>query len=145
MIDRDKLDELFDALANSALSLLEANGEFYPIGAVIAADRQIRFVQAHEGDEHPESQAVIDDLTKVFKGMVADEGILASAISFDARITSPDIGEAVDAIVTRIRAKDYARDVSIPYHLKTSGLFRKNRLLECGEPSASEGSQDIFI
>ncbi len=145
MLDKDKLDELFDNLIQFALSLLERNGEFFPIGSTVMPNGEIRPVAVYDGDERPESQTVIDQLTVIFQQQ-ADEGtILASAIAFDARIRSSQSGEISDAIVTRIRARDYARDVSLPYRLETKGLFKKTRTLGIGEVSASEGAQDVFL
>ncbi|MFL0357635.1 hypothetical protein ACI5KX_14315 [Erythrobacter sp. GH1-10] len=144
MIDRDKLDELYDSVVQMASSLLEKNGEFFPIGATVGVDGTVTHVGFHNGDEHPESQAVIDGLTAIHKQQAASGEILASAIAFDVRVRSPETGDAVDAVMTRIRAADYARDVVLPYTLRTSGLFKKSRSLEVGQPSASEGEQDVF-
>ena len=139
-----KLDELYSVMVEMAFALLEKNGEFFPIGAVVSLDSAIQHVATYDGDEHPESQMVIDQLTQLFCGQANEGAILASAIAFDARLRSPETGEAVDAIMIRLRAKDYARDVAMPYELRTSGFIRKTREVEAGQASASEGRQDIF-
>jgi hypothetical protein len=144
MVERNKLDELFDVAVSSAFALLEKNGEFFPLGASIAPDGTVGQLAVFDGDEHPESQTVINGLTQAFGQQAAEGAILASAISFDARVRSPETGEAVDAIITRIRAKEYARDIAVPYTLRTKGLFKKVHTVEQGQATASEGQQDIF-
>lgn len=144
MIDKDRLDDLFDHALSSAMALLEKNGEFFPLGASIGSDGQVGLLASYDGDDHPESQTVIDGLTSALRQQASEGAILASAIAFDARVRSPETGEAVDAVITRIRAKDYARDIAVPYQLHTKGLFKKTRSIAQGQATASEGEQDIF-
>ena len=145
MVDREKLDELFGTVTDMAAMLLEKNGEFFPIGAVVRANGDIEHVAIHDGDEQPQSQTVIENLTKLFRDQAAKGIIVASAVGFDATVRSPETGAATDAIVTRITAMGYARDVNLPYSLTVKGLFRKIRTVAQGQPSASEGAQDVFV
>lgn len=144
MIDREKLDELYDTLSQAAFDLLQQNGEFFPIGAVIRGD-DIDLVAFDAGEEHPASQDVIDGLTEVFKGEAARGAISASAIAFDGRVRSQDTGKPTDAVIVRLRAAGYATDVFTPYDLQTRGLFKKTRTLQAGQAGASEGAQDVFV
>lgn len=144
MVDRNKLDELYEKMVDQTFALLEKNGEFFPIGAVVKLDGETRDVITYDGREQPESQTVIDELTQVFQEQALAGEIIASAIAFDARIRSSETGKAVDTIITRIRATGYARDVAMPYLLKTSGIFKKTYAIEGGQASASAGEQDIF-
>ncbi len=62
------LNELLNALLSMAEMLLTKQGEFYPIGAIMLSDGEIRDVGAKiEGDEHPPSQSLIDLLTENFQ------------------------------------------------------------------------------
>jgi len=125
--------------------LLEQNGEFFPLGAVVGQDGEVAHVAVQGEDEHPESQTVIEELTGLFRSRAAEGAILASVVAFDARVRPSADSPPVDAIVCRIRAADYARDVVTPYSISTSGLFRKTRKVDTMVPSASEGRQDVFI
>lgn len=143
-VDNEKLDELFGAAVDMAVFLLEQNGEFFPIGAVVDQDGAVSYVAIESEEDQPESKAVIQELTKLFTERAAEGSILASVIAFDARVRPYPDAAPVDAIVSRIRAPGYARDVITPYSITTSGLFRKKRKVETGPASASEGQQDIF-
>ena len=145
MTDRAKLDELYGAVVDMACKLLEQNGEFIPIGAVLDHDGQVQFVAVDDGDDRPQSQAVIQSLTEVFRAQAAQGTIAASAIALDATVRSPETGAGTDAIVTRIRAPGYTRDVATPYTIETKGFLRKTRTVSTGAASASEGDQDVFF
>ena len=62
------LNELLNALLPMAERLLKKQGEFYPIGAIMLSDGEIRHVGVKiEGDDHPPSQSLIDLLTETFQ------------------------------------------------------------------------------
>ena len=144
MEDRAKLDDFYGTMLDMACMLLEKHGEFIPIGAVLNNDGEIQLVAVDDGDDRPQSQTVIEGLTEVFRSQAAQGEIAASAIALDATVRSPETGVATDAIVTRIRAPGYTRDVATPYTLETKGFLRKTRTVAIGTASASEGDQDVF-
>lgn len=144
MSDKAKLDELFGAVIDMAAFLLEQNGEFFPIGAVLDREGQVTYVAIESEGEQQESQAVIAELTSMLRGRAGEDSIAASAVAFDARVRPSPDAPPVDAVVARIRAPDYARDIVTPYVISTSGLFRKKRKVETSPSTASEGEQDIF-
>lgn len=79
------LDELLNALLPMAEMLLAKHGEFYPIGAIMLSDGEIRHVGAGiEGDDHPPSQSVIDLLTEAFQRDAREGKLRAAAIGYDA-------------------------------------------------------------
>ncbi|MEM8919293.1 MAG: hypothetical protein AAGE37_10580 [Pseudomonadota bacterium] len=143
-ISNDKLDDLFATGQNAAEHLLAENAEFYPIGHIIGSDGEIRMVAVDIGQENPESQIVIDQFEAIFLEQAKAGAILASAVSYDARIQDPQSGEPTDAVITKIRAHGYARNVIVPYEIKTSGIIKKKRELKFGQTLAMEDQNEIF-
>lgn len=116
------LNELLNALLPMAEMLLARQGEFYPIGAIMLSDGEIRHVGAKiEGDDHPPSQALIDLLTENFQKEATNGKLRAAAICYDVLTVPPGkrqkqdalccglehcLGEAVDVFEPYVRAED---------------------------------------
>ena len=93
------LDELLNAILSMAETLLTKNGEFYPIGAMMFSDGEIRYVAAGvEGDEHPASQTLIDIFTENFQKEASEGKLRAAGIGYDALTVPPGKVEKQDAI-----------------------------------------------
>src|SRR5690348_10409947 len=93
------LNELLDALLGMAHTLLEKQGEFYPIGAVMLSDGEIRHVGGQiEGNDHPPSQSLIDLLTETFENQAAKGQLRAAGICYDGLTTPPGKKKKQDAI-----------------------------------------------
>jgi hypothetical protein len=93
------LDELLNALLRMAEMLLAKHGEFYPIGAIVLPDGEVRHVGAKiDGDEHPPSQSLIDLLTEIFKKEAKNGKIRAAGICYDALTVPPGQHRKQDAV-----------------------------------------------
>ena len=143
-IDRAKLDELYGVICDMAFFLLEKNGEFFPIGAVVDASGEIRHVAIYDGEEHPDSNQVIAGLTEHFQQQASDGAILASAIAADVKVRPSPDAAPTDAVLVRLRSSDFARDAVQPYAIETSGIFKKTRKIVQGNPTANAAEQDVF-
>ena len=51
---------------------------------------------------------------------------------------------AEPAIEVRLRAANYSRDVTAPFTLATSGVFRRRRKLTLGEFTTREAANELF-
>jgi len=132
------LGELLNALLPMAKMLLEKQGEFYPIGAIMLSDAEIRHVGAGiEGDEHPLSQSLIDLLTENYKQEAAKGRLRAAGICYDALTIPPGKHLKQDAICCVLEHwSGEAFSVFLPYVKLNSGnlqydqLFASERMLQ---------------
>ena len=137
MTPKDICEELLNSILPHAQALLVKNREFYPIGEVMDADNKVTATAVFNGDEHPDSNAVINDLIKSHRELAANSGIVASGIAWDATITT-ESGKQ-DAVIVSLEHKDgYSVVLVQPYRI---GLFKK---VQFGELLAQEGRHDVF-
>ena len=133
------LEELLNALLPFAQEMLAKHGEFYPIGASMDKTGEISCAAADTGDEQPDSQDVIELLTKGFREEARQGNIRAAAICYDSRIVPPGKTEKVDAIAIRSEHKDGdAIDAYIPYRKGKLGKYKYDDLI------AGRGKRTIF-
>ncbi len=137
---KDDLDELLNMLMPFAQQQLSKYGEFYPFGATMSTEGEIAPVMAAGDDEHPESQELIDTMTKAFRKEAAAGKIRAVGICFDVRIVPPGENEKTDAICIRLEHQSSeAIEVYLPY--------KKGRLrgYKYGELFAGESTPEFFV
>ena len=119
------LNELLNALLPMAERLLKEQGEFYPIGAVMLFDGEIRHIGARiEGDDRPQSQSLIDLLTKTFQKEAAKGNLRAAGISYDVLTVPPGKDQKQDAICCGLEhCFGEVVDVFKPYVRAEDGSF----------------------
>jgi hypothetical protein len=136
---RDEMDSLLEALLSVAQQALEKRGEFYPVGAAVDSDGQIRLVAADVDGEHPESLAVIEGLYAGLGKQAAAGEIRGAAVCADVLITPPGQSNKTDAISVSIEHVDGDPvEVLLPY------ARRRLRGPEYGELFAQAGSRRVF-
>lgn len=110
--------------------LLRQNGEFYPFGAEIDNDGELKNIGHYDGDEFPLSQTKIDELRKYFKKATDNENIRAYAITFNCLAKKDEESEKTDtiAIDCYLRDSEQRTIYYFPYKRITSDK------LEFGEP-----------
>lgn len=117
---------------------MKKHREFYPFAAVILTDDTVELTGSYDGNEHPESKDVINDLIRIHKQLASEGKIKASGIVWNASVASAD-GKPSDAVIVSIEHKDdYSVIVGEPYKI---GLFKK---VTFGSLFAMEGKHDIF-
>ena len=138
MTPKEQCEVLLGKLLPFAESQLKKHGEFYPFAAVLLMDDSVQLTASYDGNEHPESKAVLEDLIQIHKKKASESKIKASGIVWNAGVTSPD-GKPLDAIIVSLEHKDdYSVVVGEPYKI---GLFKK---ITFGSIFAMEGKHDIF-
>ena len=101
-------------------------------------DDSVELTASHDGNEHPEPKAVLEDLKQIHKQLAVDGKIKASGIVWNAGVTLED-GKPTDAIIASLEHKDdYSVIVGTPYKI---GLFKK---VTFGNLFAMQGKHDIF-
>ncbi|MDR2201741.1 MAG: hypothetical protein LBP26_03105 [Clostridiales bacterium] len=109
-----EIEGLFDFQLNTATALLQKNREFYPIAAT-AAGENITPVAVYEGDEHPESAAVIGGLKDILRKTRGEFD--AAAIAYDILVTVD--GKKTSAVCVDLEHKD-----GICFRLITPYVFK---------------------
>jgi hypothetical protein len=137
--ERDDLEALLDPLLDFAKDMLRKSGEFFPFGAVMTTDGDVRLVGADSGSEQPPSQELIDLLVQGMRSQAASGDIKAAGICFDGLVRGQD-GTATDAVVVSLehRAGDSVKTY-LPY---SKGRFTG---LNFGDLSAGPGDHQIFV
>lgn len=87
---QDDFDDLLHTALPFAERSLSERGEFFPFGAVITVDGELRTTAAHLGDEHPQSTDVLEAL---YEATRSDGGALRAA-AFVADVRTAD-GDAI--------------------------------------------------
>jgi hypothetical protein len=136
----EDMNELLGTLLPFAQQTLSKHGEFYPFGASMDSGGQINSVAADDGDEHPESQKLIEMMTRGFRDKATAGTIRAAAICADVRIVPPGQTEKTDAIcVSAEHENGEALDAYLPY--KKGFLGR----LKYGELFAARRTPQFFV
>lgn len=94
----EQSDLLYTHLLMRAKSLLEKNGELYPIAAMMEQNSEIRPVMAYWGEEHPDSQKVIDELSLALTSQAFPQRSAALGLAYDIRLANSKDSQKQDAI-----------------------------------------------
>jgi hypothetical protein len=124
---------LLNAAIEAALPLLEAHGEFYPLGVTISPDGKLNFAAGYDGDDFPSTQAVVDLLLAGFHQGAQDGKYVGTAIAMNIQFVDGD-GALQHAIRVSIEHKeDDPVDCYLPYDRTESGYEYKDIIAELGE------------
>jgi len=135
-IDQTRLDALFTAALEAAIARIEKDGTFFPLVFELRANGVIQNVAVLDTGATEGAQKVIDRLVQVLRPRAAGQTIQAAAIVL--------FRSAEPAIEVRLRAANYSRDVTAPFTLATSGVFRRRRKLTLGEFTTREAANELF-
>jgi len=125
-LDKDDIQELITHSHSMAERLLlRQNGEFYPFGAVIDNNGELKNIGHYDGDEFPLSQTQIDSLRDYFEQEAQSENIRAYAITFDCLAKKDEHSEQTDAIAIECyhRGSGQQAVYYFPYNRTTSNTL----------------------
>jgi hypothetical protein len=133
------MDALLDAAVGFAQEMLAERGAFYPFGAVVLDDGHVAMSPGDPSlGDHPDSQSVIDALTRTLRAQASSGEIRACAICCDVR-TEDDGHGMTDAIRTTIEHRASAPvEVLLPYRLE------REQLPAYGELRAAPAEPAVF-
>ena len=138
MTSKEECEQLLNALLPFALDQLKKHGEFYPFGAVLLKNDEIRLTAADTGEEHSDSTRIIGQLNKAHKKQAEQGKIKASGICWDAKV-SLENGVYSDAVIISLEHMDhYSVIIGQPYK---RGFLNK---LQTRSLFAQSGKHDIF-
>lgn len=138
-ITQNELDRLFTAALETAIALLEKQGDFFPVVFEMRRDRTIHTVAVLDRTNRSTTQDLMDGFHQALRPRAADGTIVASAIASDRKGWT---GE--EAICVALRAANYASDVHVAYRIDTSGILRKTREVELAGTRAVLAVNEVF-
>lgn len=133
-IDQDQLDRLFTAALEAAIGRVEMDGHFAPLLFELRDGGLVQAVAVLDKASHDSEEAVIEGFEEILRPRAADGTIRALAIALHRK----------DAIEVRLRAPNYAADLTAAYDVETSGLLRRTRKLALGEIGSAPANDTIF-
>ena len=124
------LNAVLNALVPMAQNLLTKQGEFYPIGAVMLSDGEIRHVGAKiEGNDHPPAQELVDLLRETFRKEAARGRLRAAGMCYDVLTIPPGKNQKQDAICCGLEhCLGETVDVFMPYVKTPDGTFEYDEM-----------------
>ena len=138
MTPKEQCELLLDKLLAFAEDQMKKYREFYPFAAVILTDDTVELTGSYDGNEHPESKDVINDLIQIHRQLASEGKIKASGIAWNASVASED-GKPSDAIIVSLEHKNnHSVIIGEPYKI---GLFKR---ITFDNLFAMEGKHDIF-
>ena len=143
-VSEQQLHELLMYCINFAQTMLKDSGEFYPFGANVTADGKLGAVGAHDGEEHPEPQALYQTLAGAFTAGARNGELLAVALAANVNVPPQFSAPFPDAVRVHLETSGYSRLVYIPYRLSRKGLLRKSTVAELSEPFSVEIRPSFF-
>ena len=118
--------------------MLIAHGEFYPFGANLSSDGKQALTAAHDGDDRPPSQPLIDLLRAGYKEGAKSGRLAATALVYDVLVIPPGSSTKTDAIAVELDHRGgYSVVVFFPYVIKSGQVT-------FGESFANAGEHAIF-
>jgi hypothetical protein len=139
MTPKEECEALMNALVPVAEQLLSKYREFYPFGGTMSVDGKIAPSAGYTGEEHPDSQALIDVLEKAFRDGAKRQLYKATAIVVDVRTIPPGKKDKQDAVEFRLdHVSGYSVRVLLPY------AFSQGGKLQFAPSFAARGDQRIF-
>ncbi len=135
---KQQSEELLTVTVEFAKQMLTNHGEFIPYGGAIRPDGEIISIGGTNGDEHPESQEIIDLLKSSFISAASKGEYIATALVFDVKVIPPGQETKTDAIAVAI---DHKQGLSVivlhPYQIVDGKV-------SYGEVFAYAGEGSIF-
>ena len=140
---KEESEAVLNALLPLAEQLLQKHGEFFPFAAVMLTNGEVQMLATYDGDEHPESQTVIDDTEKAFVRGAKNNEYKATGLAYMVGVTNPDTGSKEDAVCINLDHVDnYSVKVIYPYTVKKKLLGKST--VGFFAPTAAKGDGKIF-
>ena len=139
-----KLHELLNYCIDFAKVMLNDSGEFYPFGAVLEGDGQVKAVGGYDGNERPKPQDIYRLLSEGFVASAREGTIAAAALAANVNIPAEYSPPVSDGLRVHLESLDYSRFIYVPYRVSKHGLFNKTLKVEFFEPIAVQIQPAIF-
>ncbi len=133
------LDELLNVILPFAQQQLEKHGGFFPFGAALGSNGDVKALAGYDGDEAPGPDIVVELLFDGLRSDAASGLIRASGVCLAMTVQLPMQSKKSDAICVRLEHRDGdAVHVFLPYR---KGLLGR---VKYGELVAEKGDRQVF-
>jgi hypothetical protein len=143
-MDPHKLHELLNYCIDFAKTMLNDSGEFYPFGAAVGLDGQVKAVGGYDGKEHPNPQDIYRLLGESFTSNAQTGEICAVALAANVNIPKEYQSPVPDGLRVHLESDGFSRLIYVPYELKRKGIFRKTTEAKFYEPIPVEIGPAFF-
>jgi len=140
----EQLHELLTYCLDFARTMLEKAGEFHPFGATLSQDGKVAAVGGYNGEEHPKAQEIYELLADAFRSGARTGEFLGVALAANVNIPAQFSPVLPDGVRVHIESAGYSRFIYLPYKIKVSGIFKKTRSVEAGEPFSVEVPPNFY-
>jgi hypothetical protein len=124
---QDDVDGLLNAVLPFSEKMLADHGEFFPYGAAVSGDGEMRMLSAWTGEEQPPSDVLLDQLYDGVRAVASDTR--AAAFVSDVRIRELDS----DAVCVEMEHREgVALIVLRPYRLSDGAVEYGELILQSG-------------
>lgn len=125
------MNEVRDLCFIQAKHFLEESGEFYPFGAIMLEDSEIKPLSASTGEEYPDSNILIQLLKKDISSRLNNGDIIAGGIGVDVFIKSSKDSSQISAIEVKVINKDGKSFAwYLPYIVQGKNIFYQDIIEE---------------
>lgn len=138
----EQLHELLKYCLDFGKTMLEDSGEFYPFGAVIAADGKLRAGGAYDGNEKPKSQDIYRLLSDAPTSDPRAGNLLAIALA--ANVNIPSTTNPRPLMGCGFSWRPTATPGSYTCY-RREGFFKKTTTANFGEPISVDVPPQIFL
>ena len=140
----EKLHELLRYCIDFAKVMLGDSGEFYPFGAVLRVDGEVKAVGGYDGKEHPKSGDIYRILFESSAENVRDGSIAAAALAANVYIPAEYSPPAPDGLRVHLESQNFARFIYVPYRMAKQGMFKKRIRVEFLDPIPVQVQPSLF-
>lgn len=124
-LTNDLVEKLKDNITLQAKNYLSEFDEFYPFGAVITLNGELKPTSVYFNEEFPTKESVLKNLENALKKDVENNTYSAVAIGVDVLTIPPGMAEKMDAIEIRVNLKNsFKINFYIPYKKLGSGKYK---------------------
>ena len=113
----EKLQELHAYCMKFAETMLEEHQEFYPFGALIDTENELRAVGADLGTEYPDVAEQYEFLQKAMQVRAQNKEVLAYAIALNVNVPEQYSSPSRDGVRVLIESENDARYIYTPYSI----------------------------
>ena len=110
----DDTQKLIDYSIDFASKMLTEKQEFFPFAATVDLKGDIIMTSYFDGDDHPQSQDLINKLQLLLDRLLDSRERRAYALTYDVKVKKDDTSEKTDAIAIKIKHTD-TKDLRVYY------------------------------
>lgn len=139
-----QLTTLLEHCTEFARQMIEKAGEFYPFGAEIDREGQLKALGFADGSERPAPQDLYSYAQKVLSQRARAGEILGAAIAANVNIPAQFSAPYPDGIRVHVESDGFSRYIYTPYKIEKAGFLSRKRSVIYADMFGVDLPQIIF-